>query len=416
MIKNNNIKAILLVFISLLSLLLFSGCTNKQVVDLNTDKIINKKTNNKNTNKSRKDTSSETNNILANLKDNTIEEDTLKVVRCNELQEDSKEHQYPANNSLFSEADNEFSNSNSSSTIAFYDNKIFYVDVDGALLKSYNTITNQITTISDKPVWGFIITKEKIFFSSRFFELYQCDINGSNLEKILSSNCIIFSYCNNNIIFDDTDDYLYKLNLHTRAISQLSSTQVNLKINIGHCRGIVCYKNDVFYTDVDKNFYRHNTVSNTSDLISNNTTGIYIYDNNIYYSITNNNNLCNLYRIPIDNISATKEMVLENIKATDFIVYKNWLLHINVGYSESNAETNNKLYLYNLDTQISKVLLCDNDEYGFLEDIKFVHNNKLYYTITRDTPDPIYFSYNFDTYKVSEIGDIKNIKSKNPSQ
>ncbi|MCT4686181.1 hypothetical protein [Vallitalea sp.] len=50
MIRNNNRKSILLVFISLLSLLLFSGCTNKQVVDLNTDKIINRKANNKNTN------------------------------------------------------------------------------------------------------------------------------------------------------------------------------------------------------------------------------------------------------------------------------------------------------------------------------------------------------------------------------
>lgn len=54
MIRNNSRKTILLVFISLLSFLLCSGCTDPQVADLNTDKIIDQKETDKNTNEANK--------------------------------------------------------------------------------------------------------------------------------------------------------------------------------------------------------------------------------------------------------------------------------------------------------------------------------------------------------------------------
>ncbi|MCT4688506.1 DUF5050 domain-containing protein [Vallitalea sp.] len=298
----------------------------------------------------------------------------------------------------------------SSKNIAFTDNKFFYIGED-SLLKSYDKITKVIITISDIPVYEFMFIKEKLYFLGKDKKIYECNINGDNIKNILPEDIKINTqeftdlyYCSNNIIFEN-NQYLYQFDVNTRKIEKLSSTPVRISHAISHSEGVFCYKNYVVYIDKEKNLYRKDMLESNIDFIANNVTAIYCQNDYLYYTTKNTGGTSDIYMIPVNGTTEDSQIILTDIKITDLAIYKNWLVYI---YYEFDAtkdmiDTNNKIFLYNLDTKKSIIIST------IVDNFIVVHDNELYYYGTKYTPDPIYYKYNFSTNNITQIGSIKNI-------
>lgn len=85
--------------------------------------------------------------------------------------------------------------------IAFDGKNIFYIDSLSMLIK-YDTQTGVHTSYQDVFAYNFYLTEQKIYFINRTDDdkIYVCNLDGSNIQKIIDVPAIYFT-CDSNIIY-----------------------------------------------------------------------------------------------------------------------------------------------------------------------------------------------------------------------
>ncbi|MCT4686715.1 hypothetical protein [Vallitalea sp.] len=200
MIRNNSNKIILLVFISLLSFLLCSGCTNnKKVVDVNTDKVINQKANNKNTN--------EDNPKIEDVTDN--QPSKPNVIK--------QEYTKPNYNFYYADLLADFNKQN--------DTQTHFLILNNALLGLYKN--GKYTNLTESEI------NNKLFENTKFtiFQNNNMYTNASiTYDRAISNDIIYINMIANNTNFDLSQPYFAISNYNIER--QVSVNKDNYNYNI----------------------------------------------------------------------------------------------------------------------------------------------------------------------------------------
>lgn len=106
--------------------------------------------------------------------------------------------------------------------IAFDGRNIFYIDSLSMLIK-YDTQNAVHTSYQDVIAYNFFLTEQKIYFINRTDDdkIYVCDLDGSNIQKIIDVPAIYLTFDNNTIYFTaKKDGQRYCVDIETGDIIQ----------------------------------------------------------------------------------------------------------------------------------------------------------------------------------------------------
>ncbi|MDS0525283.1 DUF5050 domain-containing protein [Clostridium sp. SHJSY1] len=189
-----------------------------------------------------------------------------------------------------------------------------------------------------------------------------------------------FAIVNDTIYFGDGSN---NNNLASIKITDKSYT----KLNNSNAHKITSYNTKVFYIDIPDNYtnkgrlYSYDTQSKETKVISPDTVGKYIINNNfiIYQNISDNSKL---YKIKDDGTSKEK---LTDFSVESFATYSSQLLM-------SNSDDNNNLYTINSSTKESKKIatMKVTDLKSFNQDLYFISGDdaKCLYKLKVDLTKP----------------------------